>query len=225
MLGAQVRVAREHLGLTQQQAAQRWKMSQAYLSLVENDERRVPDRLARLMARSESSMATGLPLKLLDRGPDDLPRLLGGLGYPGFAYLANSRDVENPAAVVLAGLQAHIVPARVTEALPWVLVTFVDLQWDWLVDQAKLANVQNRLGYLVTLGRDVAEKRGNSAAAKTLAGVEPKLQDARLAKEDTLGRELTEVERRYLREHRPPAAVHWNLLTSLRAGSTLWALR
>jgi hypothetical protein len=119
--------------------------------------------------------------------------------------------------VVLAALRARVVPADVTEALPWVLVTFADLDWDWLVDRAKRSNVQNRLGFLVNLARQVATERGESAAVLQLVDVEQGLEDARLAKEDTLGRELTDVERCHLREHRPAAAAHWNLLTSLRA--------
>ena len=154
---------------------------------------------------------------------NDLPRLLGSLGYAGFAYLAEARAVMNPAAVVLAALRTTAVPARVTEALPWVLVTFAHLDWDWLVDHAKLANLQNRLGYLVTLAREVAEQRGESAAVQTLADVGRRLEEARLVKEDTLGRDLTSVERRHLREHRPAAAAHWNLLTNLRAEDLRYA--
>lgn len=215
MSGEQVKRAREHLGLTQQQAARRWKLSQPYLSLVEHNGRRVPARLAILLARDEPQMATGLPLDVLTS--DDLPRLLGSLGYPGFAYLADPHVLANPAAVLLAGLQQKHVPARVTEALPWLLVTFVDLDWDWLLDQAKRSNVQNRLGYLVTLAHEVAQKRGESAVVTRLLDAEHQLEEARLAKEDTLGRALTDAERRHLRERRPQAAAHWNLLTGLRA--------
>jgi transcriptional regulator with XRE-family HTH domain len=216
MSGDQVRTAREHLGLTQQQAARRWKLSQTYVSLVEHGKRPAPDRLARLLARTEPSMATGLPLKSPVTTPDDLPRLLGALGYPGFMYLADPRNVANPAAVVLAALRMPVVPARVTEALPWLLVTFTDLDWSWLLDQAKLSNVQNRLGFLVSLGKQVAEQRGDTHAVARLTGPEQALEEARLAKEDTLGRELTDVERGHLRQHRPASATHWNLLTSLR---------
>ena len=216
MSGAQVRAVRERLGLTQQQAARRWRLSQAYVSLVEHGNRPTPDRLARLLARSDPRAATGLPLKAAVTTADDLTRRLGALGYPGFAYLADSRNVANPAAVVLAALKTPVVPARVTEALPWLLVTFADLDWRWLMDQVKLANVQNRLGFLVGLARQLAAKRGEPAGALQLADVERQLEDARLAKEDTLGRALTEAERHHLREHRPPSAVHWNLLTSLR---------
>ena len=57
-----------------------------------------------------------------------------------------------------------------------------------------------------------------------LLAVERKLEDARLAKEDTLGRTMTEAERRYVRDERPPAAAHWNLLTRLRAEDLRYAV-
>jgi transcriptional regulator with XRE-family HTH domain len=224
MSGAQVRAARERLGLTQQQAARRWRLSQTYVSLVEHDKRPAPNRLARLLARTEPTLATGLPLEMPHTKVDDLPRLLGALGYPGFAYLASSADVSNPATVVLAALRAPVVPPRVTEALPWLLVTFVDLDWRWLLDQAKLSNVQNRLGFLVHLAKQVADRRREVVVVQRLTRVEQALEEARLAKEETLGRDLTEVEREHLRQHRPPAALHWNLLTSLRAEDLRYGL-
>ncbi len=216
MSGVEVRSTRERLGLTQMQAARRWRVSQTYLSLMEHGKRRVPDRLARQLAHAEPSLATALPLEPPPGKPVDLPKALGTLGYPGFAYLADPRVVTNPAAVVLAALQAPHAAARVTEAIPWVLATFVDLDWNWLVDRSKLANLQNRLGYLVMLAREVSEQKNDSAASK-LSVVERRLDEAKLAKEDTLGRELTDVERTHLRQHRPEGAAHWNLLTSLQS--------
>jgi transcriptional regulator with XRE-family HTH domain len=216
MDGTAVRSARERLGLTQQQAARRWRMSQAYVSLVEQGKRPVPERLARALARAEPVMATGLSVETRPLSADQLPELLGALHYPGFAYLGEPRDVANPAVVVLAALRARSLSARVSEALPWVLVTFAHLGWDWLVDQAKLANAQNRLGFLVGLARELASGHGAEAAVSRLAGVERQLEEARLVKEDTLGRDLTEVERRHHREHRSSLAAHWNLLTGLR---------
>ncbi len=224
MTGTQVKAARERLGLTQQQAARRWQLSQTYVSLVEQGRRPVPDRLARRLARAEPTMATGLRPTASAASVEDLPRLLGALGYPGFVYLGTPKDVANPAAVTLLALRAHLLPARVTEALPWVLVTFADLDWDWLLDQAKLANVQNRLGYLAGLAKQFAEQRGRSDAVARLVGVADKLEEARLAKEDTLGRDLTDVERRHLRAHRPPSAAHWNLLTRLRVEDLRYGL-
>jgi hypothetical protein len=208
--------------MTQQQAARRWHVSQPYLSLVENNNRRVPVRLARRLAAREPSMATALPPEVPTDA--DLPRLLGSLGYPGFAYLSNPHDVRNPAGVLLAAVRHANVPARVTEALPWLLMRFVDLDWDWLVNEAKRWNTQNRLGYLVSLAMDVARRRDDSGTVGRLERVQQQLEDARLAKEDTLGRTLTESERRYLREHRPATAAHWNLLTSLRADDLRYAV-
>ena len=219
MPGQQLKAAREALGMTQQQAAHRWRVSQPYLSLVENNRRRVPTRLVRLLACHEPGVATALPLDVpMDA---DLPRLLGSLGYPGFAYLADPHCVTNPAAVLLAALRDAHVPARVTEALPWLLTRFADLDWDWLVNEAKRWNVQNRLGYLVSLAMDVA-RMYMDVDVRHVVGLGG--DDARLAKEDTLGRTLTEPERRYLREHRPPVAAHWNLLTSLRADDLRYAV-
>jgi len=199
-------------------------VSQPYLSLVEHGRRRVPARLVRLLAREEPHLATGRPLEVPTAKSGDLPRLLGSLGYPGFAYLADPDGVVNPAAVLLAALRQTHVPARVTEALPWLLVTFVDLNWDWLLDQAKLSNLQNRLGYLVSLARTVAQKRGDSTAFTRLLEAERRLEDARLVKENTLNRALTDAERRHLRVHRPASAAHWNLLTSLQAKDLRYAL-
>ena len=125
--------------------------------------------------------------------------------------------------MVLSALHAPDVSARVTEALPWVLLTYPHLDWDWLLDQVRLANRQNRLGFLVTLARELAERRGDQTARKALEHAEARLEEARLAKEDTLGRSLTEVERLHLRESRPKAAKHWNVLTNLQVDRLRYA--
>jgi transcriptional regulator with XRE-family HTH domain len=212
MSGGQVRTLRKQLGLTQQEAARKWRLSQTYLSLMETGGRRVPDRLARQLARVDLPLSTGLRLEISVK-TDDLPVLLGTLGYPGFEYLQNPKVVTNPATVLLAALQAPVIPARVTEALPWLLVTFPDLNWDWLLERAKVSNAQNRLGYLVALAMEVAERQGKRSVAADLGSVLQKLEDARLVREDTFGRALTDVERRHLLRHRSDAARHWSLLT------------
>ena len=61
---------------------------------------------------------------------DDLPRLLGILNYPGFAHLAAPGEVTDPSDVLLAAIRSPAVPARAIEALPWVLVTYADLDWN-----------------------------------------------------------------------------------------------
>lgn len=223
MSGQQVRHVRERLRLTQQQAARRWKVSQTYLSLMENGHRPVPGRLVQQLARRVPELATVLPLPRAQAELKDLPQALGSLGYPGFEYLARPTAVANPAAVVLAALKKPESGARVTEALPWVLVRFPNLDWQWLVAEAKLANLQNKLGYLVSLARQVAAAQGVKSSDSALEAASLQLEEARLAREDPLGRAGTNAEREYFRRHRPEAAAHWNLLTTLRAEDLRYA--
>lgn len=61
------------------------------------------------------------------------------------------RHEANPAAVVLEALLQKDLETRLAEALPWVLLTYPDLHWSWLVRHAKLQDAQNRLGFLVAL--------------------------------------------------------------------------
>jgi chemotaxis regulatin CheY-phosphate phosphatase CheZ len=108
------------------------------------------------------------------------------------------------------------VEARLAEALPWVGREFWDLDWDWTVAQAKLRDVQNRLGYVVTMARRVAEHGTDRDGAARLREVEARLERCRLVREDTLCREsMTTAERRWLASHRPADAEHWNLLTDV----------
>jgi hypothetical protein len=54
---------------------------------------------------------------------------------------------SDPAEVVLRAILARDFDTRLIEALPWVLFTFPDLNWEWLRDAAKLKGAQNRLAY------------------------------------------------------------------------------
>jgi hypothetical protein len=69
------------------------------------------------------------------------------------------------------------------------------------------------LGYIVFLAKEVAQ---DTRKREILSAWERDLEEARLAREDTLCRHsMPEPERSWLRSHRPPTAEHWNLLTSL----------
>jgi hypothetical protein len=115
-------------------------------------------------------------------------RQLSGLGYPGFAHLRPRK--ANSAAIVLEALLQTDLETRLAEALPWVLLTYPDLDWGWLVRHAKLRDVQNRLGFLVAVGKDLAADRAElESAFRRLSAVEPQLERARLAREDTLCRD------------------------------------
>ena len=146
-----------------------------------------------------------------------LARQLSGLGYPGFAHLRPRK--ANPAAVVLETLLQKDLETRLAEALPWVLLSYPDLDWYWLVRHAKLQDVQNRLGFLVAVAKDLAADRAQfDPAFRQLSAVKRQLEHARLAREDTLCRgSMTQAERRWLKVNRSARARHWNLLTGLAA--------
>ena len=79
--------------------------------------------------------------------------------------------------------------------------------------------MQNRLGFLVAVAKDLAADRTEfDPAFRQLSAVERQLEHARLAREDTLCRgSMTQAERRWLKVNRSARARHWNLLTGLAA--------
>jgi hypothetical protein len=94
------------------------------------------------------------------------------------------------------------------------------LDWRWVVREAKVRDLQNRLGFVVSLGRSLADRAEDKERARALADLEAQLDRSRLAREDTLCRaSLPEPERRWLVEHRSETAKHWNLLTDWTANA------
>jgi hypothetical protein len=148
--------------------------------------------------------------------PDDLQKKLASLGYAGFEHI-RAAQMSNPAEVVFSAIVKRDLDTRLVEALPWVLKTYTDMNWEWLRDRAKLQNVQNRLGYLVHLARETARALRQPGAAVAILSIwENQLEDARLAAEGTLCRDsMSEPERGWLRANRPLAAARWGLLTSI----------
>ena len=147
MTHEQFKAGRLKAGFTQVQAAARLGLSQPYLSQLEKGERPVTAELARSAAALYRLPATALPVsEIAPQGatanPDQLARQLAGLGYPGFAHLRPQK--ANPANVILEALLLKDLEVRLAEALPWVLLTYPDLNWPWLVGHAKLQDVQNR---------------------------------------------------------------------------------
>lgn len=214
---------------SQTEAALRLGVSQAYLSMVENGERPVQPKLARKMMLVYGLGPTLVPVTGQFAGlgdPDVLARQLGALGYPGFAYLGKWRQKRNPAEVLLAALMQPDLDARLVEALPWLLYRYPDMNLDWLAAQARLHNLQNRLGFVTNLARTLAEKHPAFSARQLerLTMLERSLDESRLVKEDTLCQEsLSQAERGWLNENRPPQARHWNLLTDWRPESLRYA--
>jgi transcriptional regulator with XRE-family HTH domain len=207
--------------LSQVVAARSLNVSQPYLSQLETGLRVASAELARKAAKLyelPAAFPLPKPLNIPGTTPDELQRKLAALGYPGFEHV-RSKAVSNPAEVVLNAVVEPDLDTRLTEALPWVLSTYTDLNWEWLRDRAKLNNAQNRLGYLVHLAEQTARAlpEGQSAV-RVLSRWENELEEARLAREGTLCRDsMSEPERNWLRANRPEAAAHWSLLTGLTA--------
>jgi transcriptional regulator with XRE-family HTH domain len=228
MDGKTLRDARLDRKWTQQQAAQALGVTQAYWSMLEKGRRTVPKPLIRKALKALRLSPTALPLPVESVGQvagrkHDFSAELGALGYPGFAYLSGKVRF-NPALLLSDALNEANLDSRVAEGLPWLALNYPDMDWNWLVRDAKLRNRQNRLGFAVSLAREVAEGKKDSDRAGKLRQCLETLECARLAREDTFCHEaMTQAERTWLREHRSPIAEHWNLLTDLKGERLAYA--
>ena len=135
---------------------------------------------------------------------------LARLGYPAFAQLTKSRARPRPDAVLMAILSRADADARVVDSLPWIVATFQNqLDFGGMVRQAKLRNLQNRLGFVLEFG-GVSSPEGVAAVAE--------LEQARLLREDSLCWDsMPGAVREWLRGNRSPLARHWNVLTRVGA--------
>jgi transcriptional regulator with XRE-family HTH domain len=221
MNAKQWRTGRDTEGLTQAAAARLLDVSQPYLSQLEAGVRAASAELARKAAKLyklPTALPLPEPLNVPMVSPDALQRKLASLGYPGFEH-ARSGAMSNPAEVVLSAIVNRDLDTRLVEALPWVLSRYTNLDWEWLRDQSKLQNAQNRLGYVVYLAEQtVRSSSEHQKPVKVLSRWKGELEEARLAREGTLCRDsMPGPERAWLRVNRPEAAANWNLLTSLTA--------
>jgi transcriptional regulator with XRE-family HTH domain len=218
---SELRTFRESKHWNQAEAAKRLGVTQGYFSQLERGQKKMSPALEAKLVALGGLPPESLPLRDAARwlkATDvnvEVARELGQLGYPGFAY-HRGRPKVNPAELLLGALVQPQLETRLTEALPWLALHYSEMDWNWAVAQAKLNDAQNRLGFVVTLGRLLAEKNAEYRAAGTLNAVAKRLERSRLEREDTLCNEaLTKVERRWLREHRRTEASEWHLLTDL----------
>lgn len=225
-----LRSARLAKGWSQVEAARRLGVSQPYLAMLERGQRRLTPELARRAVKTYEVSLTALPpsqprLPRLRLTAATLAKDLAGLGYPGFAYLRSRHwKPKNPGEVLLAALAEDDSEPRLVEALPWLVLRYWALDWNWVVREAKVHDLQNRLGFVVGLARRLAERARDERKASTLTDLEHELEPSRLAREDTLCRaSLPEPERRWLTEHRSEEARHWNLLTDWTADALRYA--
>ncbi|HEV2021578.1 MAG TPA: helix-turn-helix transcriptional regulator [Terriglobales bacterium] len=213
--------ARRSRGWTQKRAARQLGVTQAYLSMLERGRRVPPPALATRLAEVYSLSPASLPLPAGDwqpppAGDRKVAAELGRLGYPGLAARRRGEQ-KNPAEVLLAALALGDVNRRLLQALPWLLLHYPEMDTAWLLDRAKRLDLQNRMGFIVTLAREVREARGE-VVPSNLAGLEAALDRSRLARFGTLCQSsMSEEEGRTLYQERSETARRWNLLTDLKA--------
>src|ERR1700675_2903659 len=153
----QLKRARLERGWSQQQAAARLDVTQPYLSMLESGRRSLAP-LARRLMQVYGLPPTVLPVHEVRENvtADFLAHELALLGYPGFAHLRGGAKRANPAEFLLTALAQRNLDARVVEGLPWLVLRYPDMPLDWLVREARARTLQNRLGFVVTLGRRAA---------------------------------------------------------------------
>lgn len=221
MRAHELKSARLRKGLLQTQVAKQLDVSQAYVNLLENGKRRLTPELTRQFAGLYDLSPDVLPVsekfEVTTTDNQHLAESLAKLDYPGFAYMRSRVADANPSEVLLTALGQDALEARVAEALPWVVLRYARGESVWLVEQARKLNLQNRLGFVVGLALQVAE-RAQSDRVQSLRALWTKLDAGRLAKEDAFYRApKTDSEREWFLQNRSPEAAHWNLLTDMKS--------
>jgi transcriptional regulator with XRE-family HTH domain len=147
--------ARKRRGVSQLEAAKLLGVSQPMLSHMETGRRNVSADVARRAVELFDAEPTVLPLSVKERHTEqELATELASLGYPGFAHLKGL--LRNPAEVLFDALDRSDLDVRVTEGLPWLVLHYENLDWSWLIQELKLHNRQNRLGFVVSLAERMA---------------------------------------------------------------------
>src|SRR6202167_3315687 len=184
MKSQELKQARHHRGWTQEEAASHLGVTQSYLNLLENGKRRLTSKVVRRTVSVYGLSPEVLPLEEdfvpVRTNDDQLVEWLARLEYPGFAYLKTHAPRKNPYEVLLTALGQTSLDGRVAEALPWVAMKYGRPD-TWLVETARKFNLQNQLGFVVRLGRGVAESESDNARSKVLGNLEETLQEASLA--------------------------------------------
>ncbi len=204
-MAANLQLWRKRNQLTQVDAASLLGVSQPYLSLLEKGERPVTTEL-------RSRLKVALQPGQKEVTDERFRAQLSALQYPGFVHLPPSRIKPSPDALLLVTASQPNLDARVVEALPWLIRRYAsEMDFPWLVRQAKLKDLQNRLGFLLQV---------SGAQTPALLCALQQLERARLLEESTLCWDsMPHATREWIRSNRAPAAEHWNLLTTLSVAS------
>lgn len=139
--------------------------------------------------------------------------MLATLGYPKFSHLKKGTS-DNPAQILFSALRKENLDSRIAEGLPWLVFAFPEMDWEKLIKYSKQFDLQNRLGFVVNLASQLAQKVKDSRKKLLLNKVEKQLEKSRLFREDGLGN-LTPAEKKYLKTNRSKETRHWRVLSDL----------
>ncbi len=176
MDGQQLAQSRLRKGLGQHEAAERLGVSQPYLSLLEGGKRKLTKKLAEKVVKVFDLPPEKLPFEtdwetLPERNNNELAELLATLGYPKFSHL-RKEATQNPALVLFSALKKENLDSRIAESLPWLVFTFPEMDWERLTKFAKMFDLQNRLGFVVSLAGQLAAKVNDKQKFRYLSEVE-----------------------------------------------------
>jgi transcriptional regulator with XRE-family HTH domain len=213
-----LRAARKLLGWTQQQTAERLSVSQSLVSMVENRQRSLTPAVQEKLSSYYEVDPVHLPLREpVPMSDSEYAEELANLGYPGFAHrkTRDGKPAWNPAQLAVMALSTESLDRRVAEGLPWLVLRFSNADWNWAVQELKVHDLQNRLGFVVTLAREAAKDRG-LGSLENLQQLGNQVERSRLVRQDTFCNErMTQAERTWLKNRASPQAQHWNLLSDL----------
>jgi transcriptional regulator with XRE-family HTH domain len=224
MGGALLREQRKLRGWSQPETARRLGVSQSYVAMLERGRRPLTPKLSKRLLTLFGLPPTVVPPSQVAVYTGDaanaLATDLAALGYPGFAYLRPAHwQPKHPAEVLLGALAQDHLEARLVEALPWLVLHYTPFDHEWLVREAKVRDLQNRVGFVVTLARGLAQRTNDVEKDRRLETLEQQLKRSQLAREDTFCTRLPDKQRTWLADNRPQEARDWNLLTEWTAGA------
>lgn len=211
-----LRTARKEHAWNQEELARQLGVSQTLVSLWEHGRRKPPKkRVAQLRRLGVKLDPTLLPLR--EFSPSlDFPRELANLGYPGFAHFVHGEPDLNPAQFLVLALAQDNLERRTAEGLPWVALRYSKMDWEWVRRETRLWDLQNRLGFTLSMAKKLALEQGQSEPARTLEKQEQLLRNSLLAREDTYCNErMTASERVWLQTNRSAEAAAWHVLSDL----------
>ena len=218
----QLRTERVRRGWGQNELARRLNVSQPYVVMLEKGTRPVTPKLARKLMKvyelSPSVLSASETFVPEVTGAQRLAEETALLGYPGYAYLRPHVAKKNPGEVLLTALAQKDLEPRLAESLPWLLLRYWDMDFTWVVSHAKKFDLQNRLGYVVSVARKLSENDGqNEPRTRALKELESMLDRSRLVREEDFPKAVrSPAERQWLLQNRPEEARHWNLVTDFQ---------